>query len=321
MRPSRGHVVTGNVSRHQGRRIFCGAWLGFALLSVPRAETVALWLFDEAVGAAAGAVLADAGPAGRSLVLGRSGAIVPGKFGRALQVMAAKASDNNQVPFAARVAAGGVEPTGRSPVSPTASRLNLGPHDWTIEAWVRRDRAATDEGVLFEIGAGLHGDDLLVTRFSVVPRDNAFVFAGLAAVASSAHGALARRVEFPDPSGPPAGVAELHQTTLALTDAALPRDRWFHVALVHRRAARDVRLFVDGRSRAVAAVSVVALPAGERGYVSIGTDADGRRPWPGALDELRVSDHAVYTADFAPPASFATAVEPPGRATAGADGR
>ncbi|WP_414661130.1 LamG domain-containing protein [Horticoccus sp. 23ND18S-11] len=323
-RPVRGMpgLRGGNGSVRRGRGIFCGALLAGAALTALRAETVALWLFDEEAGAAAGALLSDAGPAGRFLRLGPRGTIVPGKFGRALQVVPAEPlSDAGPARFAARSVAGDVGPGGRRWVSPTASKLNLGAHDWTLEAWVRLDPTAMGEGVMFEIGAGLQRDDALVTRFSVVPRENALVFAGLAGVGSSAQAALARRVEFPDPSGPPAGEAELHQTTLALTDAALPRDRWFHVALVHRVAAREVRLFVDGRSRAVAAVSVVALPPGERGYVSIGTDAIGDRPWQGALDELRVSDEALYGADFTPPASFATGNNQARRPAVGADPR
>lgn len=311
-----------NGSFRRGRGILCGAMLAGAALTALRAETVALWLFDEDVGAGAGALLSDAGPTGRFVVLGPRGTIVPGKFGRALQVVPAEPlSGAGPARFAARAVAGEAGPGGRRWVNPTASKLTLGAHDWTIEAWVRLDPRATDEGVIYEVGVGLREGDAFVTRFSVVPRDNAFVFAGLAAVASSAHAALARRVEFPNPSGPPAGEAELHQTTLALTDAALPRDRWFHVALVHRGAAREVRLFVDGRSRAVAAVSVVTLPPGDRGYVSIGTDALGERPWRGALDELRVSDEAVYGADFTPPASFTSESERARQPAVGADPR
>src|SRR5690606_4308315 len=53
-----------------------------------RADTVALWLFDEQEGVYPGSVLSDAGPAGHFLNLGRGGRLEPGRFGRALRVVA-----------------------------------------------------------------------------------------------------------------------------------------------------------------------------------------------------------------------------------------
>jgi hypothetical protein len=46
------------------------------------------------------------------------------------------------------------------------------------------------------------------------------------------------------------------------------------------------------------------LPPGAEAYVSIGRDGRWQRPFPGALDEVRISDHSEYAADFAPPVSF-----------------
>ncbi len=49
------------------------------------AGTVALWLFDEQEQLYPSSILNDAGPQDWFLVFGRGGALVPGKFGRALQ--------------------------------------------------------------------------------------------------------------------------------------------------------------------------------------------------------------------------------------------
>lgn len=248
------------------------------LLRAPdlRADTIAFWSFDEASG-------------------GANGASVPGKFGGAFRPKLGAAA------FVSGVA------------NPTDSRLNLGAHDWTIECWLRLDPAATEEGVIFEIGTGRREAEDFVTRFSVLPRENAFAFSCLA----SAPAGLARRVEFPNPAGPPGVVAWRHSATLALSRENLPRATWFHVALVHDKATCELRLFIDGRPRAVAAVQVMGLPRGEEAYLAIGCDGASRRVLAGAIDELRVSDHAAYARAFPPPPSGAEIR--PGREKSGSD--
>ena len=226
-----------------------------------RADTVALWHFDEEQPGAAD--------------------VVPGKFGR------------------------GFRP-GRTMPRPddalrAGPRLNPGAHDWTIEAWLRLDARAAGEGVIFEVGVA----NELVTRFSVLPGENAF---GLTAVAlgEEAGGIGARRIELPNPAGPPAIVAQVRTITLALPlGAAIPRDTWCHAALVHHAARGELRLFLDGKPRAVAVARIDALPPGSELRVSIGCDGSGARRLAGVLDELRISDHAVYRGEFAPPGSFA----------------
>jgi len=52
--------------------------------AVLRAETVALWLFDEQIGIYPSCVLSDASPNNFPLVLGSGGQIVKGKFGGSL---------------------------------------------------------------------------------------------------------------------------------------------------------------------------------------------------------------------------------------------
>ena len=238
------------------------------LFSSLRADTLALWLFDEAED--------------------RSAEIVPGKFGRALRPAAGE-----------RLA---VSDATSAPAGAARGNLNLGAHDWTIECWLSLDAAARDEAVIFEFGVGPRGDNELVTRFTVLPHENAFAFTTIATDASL--GVTGERVEYPNPQGPPAGVGFVQSTTLALNHAALPRAAWFHVALVHDAVNRELRLLMDGRLRAVAAARVDGLPLSDKTYVSLGRDGRRGRVLAGAIDELRISDHAVYAENFAPPASF-----------------
>ena len=306
-------------------------------LGSARADTVALWLFDEQAGIYPSSVLNDAGPASHFLILGRGAEIVPGKFGNALRVITppplaitarsagsdadsgasavrfglrapAPIAGRTQPPllwanahFAALTTRGDVHLRRAPFANVTDSKLNLGAGDWTLEGWFQFARDAQTEGVVFEIGAGPRGENELVTRFSVLPTENAFALTHLSAAAS---GAVAKRVEFPNPAGPPPGSASIETATLPVGDGQLPRESWCHVALVHSAAAGELRLFVDGKNRAVARLKMVALPRDDEAYVSVGRDGRWGRALPGAIDELRVSDVAVYRADFTPPASF-----------------
>jgi hypothetical protein len=321
---------------HWAAQLFIWALIFGGLLNRVRAETVALWLFDEQAGVYPSSVLNDAGPKSYFLILGRGAEIVPGKFGNSLRPVppapltmtfrgagADADSGGSAVRFGLRappVQPGRTQPPlmwenahfaalftngdghlRRAPfANATDSKLNLGAHDWTIECWLKLDSGAGEEGTIFEIGSGPRGENELVTRFSVVPRENAFLFAGLTAGDSTT---TARRVEYANAEGPPVGMAFLHSATLAAPEP-LPRDRWFHVALAHAGTAGELRLFVDGKGVAVSRVKLLALPHGEEAYVSVGRDGRWQRPLAGALDELRISDDVVYTGNFTPPASF-----------------
>lgn len=312
--------------------VFCAClFVGIGETAV-RSETVALWLFDEPVGARPGSVLNDAGPHGYFLILGRGAAIAPGKFGHALRPVApaplAIPRNGSQEAGGEMALELGLPPpkVGRTPPSRTGenanfaalfahgderlrpatfanatdSRLNLGAHDWTLEAWLCIDRNASTEGTILEIGSGPRGENQLLTRFSVVPSENAFALVSLSPAPDEPPGVVMTRIDFANPEGPPGGVAWLRSTTLALNGTALPRETWFHVAFVHTAASRNVRLFIDGRPQAVAAVNMLALPHGAEAYVSVGRDGRWQTPLSGAVDELRISDHAVYTTEFVP---------------------
>jgi hypothetical protein len=319
---------------HAAAVIFCTVAL---LRPVPaRGETVALWLFDEQVGVYPSSVLNDAGPGSHFLILGRGAEIVPGKFGNALRPVApaplaitydGSREGDGGVAFGLRKPApkpgrtqppliwenahfaalftNGDEHLRRAPfANATDSRLNVGAHDWTIECWLRLNNNAHEEGVIFELGSGPRGENELVTRFTVLPRENAFALQSISTVADERAGAVTRRIEYANAEGPPGGVAFVRSATLALQGAPLPSETWMHVAFVHTAGSGELRLFIDGRQRAVTAAKISALPRGDEAYVSVGRDGRWQRPLSGALDELRISNHAEYTADFRPPQSF-----------------
>jgi hypothetical protein len=277
-----------------------------------RAATVALWLFDEAEGVAPGSLLTDAGPDGHFLVLGRGGRLEPGRFGRALRVvppgplppleaLAAGLDEDDAVRsglrpppdpapdravepmtwanahFAAALVHGEPHLRGAPTTHPTASALNLGGGDFTVEAWLRLDPGAAGEGVLLELGSGPRGGEAPVTRLSLHPAEGRFELVNT-------------------PS----------ETRLAIpTDAGALADAWAHVAFAYDAQRGVLRHFVDGRLQgAPLRVRLAPLPPGAGDYASIGRDGRWERPLPGAVDELRVSDAALYAADFAPPGSL-----------------
>lgn len=276
--------------------LLCGAVIG----SVPvQAETLVRWRFEPATGVEAKDPRGGSGSDRGWLVLARGAKLGPGKFGWALWPAGSDQAEAGRVsPLPLRV----MSDAGQLDVfaSPMDSRLNLGAHDWTIECWLWLEGGAAAEGVIFEIGSGPPGANELVTRFSVLPRENAFVLSGIGPVRPGDAESVGPRIEFSDPAGPPDGVARLEQATLNLAGTALPGRQWFHVALVHDVAEGALRLFLDGRVAAVAPARLMALPRGPAAYLALGCDGRRARVLAGAIDELRVSDHAGYTRDFTP---------------------
>lgn len=291
------------------------ALIAAGLAGAARADTAALWLFDEQEGIYPGSVLNDAGPDGAFLSLGRGGRLEAGRFGRALRPV----EPGSFAPVAARVGAEdaiaiglrapparpgrGVEPMtwanatfaaalvhgevhlrGAPLVHPTAGRLNLGGSDFTIEFWLRSDPGAAGEGVILEIGSGPHGGNERVTRLSL-------------------HPAEARFELWNGPSG-----ARLSLPTDA---AALTGGQWVHYAFAYDAARGELRHYAGGRRQGEPVAGRLApLPPGDEDYLSVGRDGRWQRPLQGALDELRLSDAQAYGGDFAVPASFARHPDP-----------
>lgn len=279
-----------------------------ALAATAYAGTVGLWLFDEQEGFYPSSVLNDAGPDSYFVILGRGGVIAPGKFGNALRVIPPAPltpvvkglKDEGLVSFGLKAppmkAGRTVEPMTwatatfaaaflsgdahlrRDPFANASdTRLNIGGGDWTVECWLQLDAETQAGGVIYELGSGPRGENDVVTRLAVAPGGTAIEF-------------------FNQPSGP--------AVRLPVSAPGLSRGEWVHVALVH--AGGSLRLYVNGRAQGARVPSATrTLPHGDEAYFSIGRDGRWQHPLTGALDELRISDDAVYTADFTPPASFA----------------
>jgi hypothetical protein len=285
------------------------AWaMVYAILkpAAARADTVALWLFDEQLGLYPSCVLTDAATNEFPIVLGPGGQIVNGKFGNALEpVEQAKiklSTANRYTGFERRPKldpSRKMEPMDwananfcalmtrgenhlRKEVgfgSATASPLNLADFDWTVDFWHLPTRKAEGEGIVLEIGQGPRGENDHVTQLLLNADQRSFTL-------------------FNQPSG----------TRLVIPSNAMltnERPEWRHLAFVYDAISGQLRHYVDGKLQPLPAkCQLKPLPSGEEDYLSIGRDGQWQRPLPGRIDELRISDTQVYRGDFAPPESF-----------------
>ncbi len=222
--------------------------------------------------------------------------------------------------------------------NPTTSALNLGDFDWTVEflhspgashtgcagvpAGIRRDAAerrarvasglagrrtepadddsssgpaadassaAGAEAAIFELGTGPRGENDIVTRLTWSADCCRFVLVNQPAGAS----------------------IEIPTATDTTTDPADATPTWHHYAFTYDSTTDQLRHYVDGTLQPLPPpATLAALPAGDEAYFTLGTDGLFARPLTGLLDEFRVSRGLVYTADFDPPATFATQPEP-----------
>ncbi|MYG29347.1 MAG: LamG domain-containing protein [Holophagales bacterium] len=325
--------------------------LGLAACSPPPddvtsgVETTALWLFDEPAGLYPSHTLDDMSDNDMVLTLGLGAQVAPGRYGNAL-LLAPLDPPLDVPPAEEKPGEFGLArlptPEGRTvePLSwftahfaalmtsgenhlrkqvghknPATSALNLGDFDWTVEFWHSPGDAAfggsrpegrrTDtppaaeassaaEAIVFEIGTGPRGENDIVTQ--------------LRWSADRAHFVLINQ---------PAG-ASIDIPTAAPADATTT---WHHYAFTYDATTDQLRHYVDGtRQPQPPPTTLAALPEGEEAYFTLGTDALWNHRLTGLLDEFRVSRGLVYTADFDPPATFATtgdatfAVNPPRRA-------
>ncbi len=271
-----------------------------------RAETVALWLFDEPLDLYPSSTLDSSDGLDAPMVLGPGGSLVEGRFGRALstrpfpddvvipEVGEETASldplpvppERTQPPltwhharFAALMANGETHLRKEvSFVNPTRNGLNLGESDWTVEFWFRVDDADAQPGIVIEVGSGPRGENENVTRLLLDAAEGAWeVF-----------------------NAPANARARLETNVEALRDGA-----WHHAAFVHSRGRSQLRHYIDGRPISTASLAMRPLRAGDEAYMSVGRDGLWEQPFPGAIDELRVSRGMVYRAAFPPPGSFA----------------
>jgi hypothetical protein len=265
---------------------------------------VALWLFDEQAEIYPSCLLNDASGNGHIVAMGRGGRITEGRFGRALEPIEPAAFKMNTSSHNVQFGLKSLPPPPGRKIEPmtwmnatfcalstngekhlrtpgfpnvTASRLNLGAFDWTVEFWFMPTHESAGEGVIFEIGQGPRGENHRVTRLSLNADRTAFTLINQ-----------------------PSGVA-----LKIPTSAAILRRGWHHLAFVYDAASRQLHHYVDGAVQPLPAKAALkALDQGDEAYLSIGRDGLWNRPLPGRLDELRISDHQVYTAAFHPPGSF-----------------
>ena len=288
-------------------RIF--AFLALAIFTVVPAaaqQTTALWLFDEPQGLYPSHVMDDQSENDYPLVIGPGGMIVEGLYGNALEPVAqppVNLPDGEArfglaplpVPegrtmeplnwmnanFCAFMTSG--ESHLRKEVGfpqVTTTRLNLGNFDWTVEFWYKPLRKTGSAGVVFEVGQGPRGENELVTRLSLNPAGDGFLFL------NSPMG---------DTYAIPSDPAALDPQT----------GEWHHLAFVYAADPHVLIHFVDGKLvSTVADVVLAALEVGDEDYMSIGRDGSWNNPLPGRLDELRFSEGVGYPAPFEPPNSF-----------------
>ncbi len=279
-----------------------------SLVAQSNAETIAIWVFDEQQGLYPSKVIHDVGPNGYIMTLGRSGYIVPGKFGNALKIGDPRHIDYPTVPVAEKT---GLEsypiPEGRT-VEPmvwqnafhallmtsgesqirtqvefpqaTATELNLGHENWTVEFWLKINAAIQGEGVVFEIGTGPRGENNKITRLSFDPGNARFVF-------------------FNEPSA----------TTLHIpTDMRALRHQqseWVHLAFVFNGSNGQLTHYVNGRQQQLPPrVTLRKLETGDEDYFSIGKNALWGQTLYASIDELRFSKGMRYQRNFTAPGSF-----------------
>ena len=284
------------------------------------AQTVALWLFDEATGIYPSSILSDAGPNDYPVVLGPGGQVVAGKFGNALEPIeypdseaaierlkqiAPSLGEHEGIFFGYQTLP---IPPGRTvePMSwrnanfcafmpgsekhlrneagfahATKTGLNLGAFAWTVEFWFMPTRQTNETGVVFEIGQGSRGENDFVTRLVLNADQKNFSL-------------------YNQPSG---------------TNIVIPSDanalnpalkKWQHLAFVYSAKDQQLVHFVNGKKqRLPEKCQLKALDFGEEDYFTVGRDGNWHNPLPGRIDELRFSLGQVYQKNFAPPGSFA----------------
>jgi hypothetical protein len=268
--------------------------------------TVAVWLFDEQVGLYPSCVLNDAGSNNYPMVLGPGGQIVEGRFGNAIEP--SEQPKINYPPGSVRRGLTALPvPQGRSVeplnwmnanfcalvtcgenhlrkdinfVNPTLTKLNLGNFDWTVEFWYMPTREHSQEGVVFEVGAGPRGENELVTRL----------------VLNSDHIGFTLKNQ---PSG-----TDLLIPSNAKSLSSKKRT-WHHLAFTYSAKEQQIRHYVDGKVQTLPKkCRLKALDFGGEAYFSVGRDGLWKGPLPGRIDELRFSVGQVYKGNYTPPGSF-----------------
>jgi len=98
------------------------------------------------------------------------------------------------------------------------------------------------------------------------------------------------------------GNGSLGDWTFLESSVVVGRNTWSHVAIVFD--GTNVRLYINGNgtfdNSPISNTPHPSWPVGDR-FLNVGYDADGFAD--GYINDLRISDSAVYTANFTPPTS------------------
>jgi len=286
--------------------LFCLIIIGMHHPQMSDAQTIALWLFDEQQGLYPSHVLSDHSDNNYPLVIGPGGQIVPGKFGNALEATEQPVVDypsgeeifglkelpvpeGRTVPpltwmnskFCALMTSGELhlrKETGFARA--TATKLNLGAYDWTLEFWFKPTWQTAEDGVVFEIGEGPRGENDRVTRLVLDKDLDAF-----------------RLYNFPTGTNL---VIPTHKDLANFQDG-----QWHHIVFTYDREHKKLLHWVDGKKEFEALnISIESLPKGEEDYFCLGRDGLWNQPLQGTLDEMRFSEGIVYKEPFKIPQSL-----------------
>jgi len=92
-------------------------------------------------------------------------------------------------------------------------------------------------------------------------------------------------------------IGDAYLNNWSVIGAALPLNQWVHVALV--LDGTNIKEYIDG-VQAGPSSAHPSWPVGDK-FLNVGYDFDG--VMDGYINDLRISDTAVYTTDFTPPTS------------------
>ncbi|PUZ27211.1 Concanavalin A-like lectin/glucanases superfamily protein [Chitinophaga costaii] len=268
-----------------------------------RAQTIALWGFDDVAGSYPSTVIPDLSSNDYPLVLGKGGSIVPGgRFGNAFTAREQEhisypqgevlfglsqlktPADRHEPPmswmnanFGALMSAG--ENHLRKEVgfvNPTQTKLNLGNFDWTVECWLKPNFLQQSEQVIFEIGTGPRGENDRITKLSFKGREG-FRFLNN-------------------------GIAYLLPMSRTSGFKRQLNGDWHHFVLLFQHKSKTLSWYIDGRLQGNRPdANIVSLPLGEEAYFSIGRNGHWQEPLLSAIDELRFSEGFLYSSNFKPP--------------------